>query len=169
MKNRARISAWIAPVLRRALDGVGERAAQPLLRAGLLETGQRGDDVGGELVQVEPLGDREGVEADRLRVVVLPVAARMRAWTASTLARRPPASSGRRSTACCETSSGSSSGSVTNRASARAASIRDRAAGSASAGSMESCSASSFAARAGWPALVTALEAATASFEMSPL
>ena len=51
--------------LDRPVDGLEERGAQRVLGTGLLELAQGGDHVGGQLVQVEPLGERERVEAGR--------------------------------------------------------------------------------------------------------
>ena len=55
-----------------ARDRVDQGRAQALLRAGLLQAAERGDRLGRELVEVEPLGQREGLHADDLRLLVAP-------------------------------------------------------------------------------------------------
>ncbi len=85
------------------------------------------------------------------------------AWAASTRARASLSSSEVSRTASSESAAGSSSVSIAVSATARAASRAPRVVGEASSGSPASCSASSLAARSGWPLELRASAASTAS------
>ena len=119
-------------------------------------------------MQVEPLGERQRVEAGGLRLVVPPVAGEHPRLDGEHLGAQPAGVLGQQVDGLLGEVERVLVGlSVSRAASARAASIRARQAAGASAGSWASCSASSAAARVGWPELVSASAALTASLERS--
>ena len=60
------------PGLDRAVDRLAQRLAEPLLARAQAQPGQRGDHLGREVGAVELVGEREGVEADLLGLLVSP-------------------------------------------------------------------------------------------------